>query len=234
MSAPNPHDEGPHHDGVLQAEYALGLLDGAELHAAHARAAADPAFAQGVEAWSTRFAALALPLAAESPSPAAWSAIERRLDGAGTVVELDLRRRLSRWRAAAASALAVAAALAVLVMLPRQQPPTPAPVLTARLAGATGPVAFVAVLDPSRHEIVLTPAAVTAAAGRSPELWLIPAGGKPVPLGLAAFAAPVRLAAANVASSPSGVLAISIEPLGGSPTGQPTGPVIATGKLERL
>jgi len=30
------------------------------------------------------------------------------------------------------------------------------------------------------------------------------------------------------------VLAVSLEPLGGSPTGQPTGPVIATGKLTSL
>jgi anti-sigma-K factor RskA len=28
-------------------------------------------------------------------------------------------------------------------------------------------------------------------------------------------------------------LAVSLEPTGGSPTGQPTGPVIASGKLER-
>jgi anti-sigma-K factor RskA len=30
------------------------------------------------------------------------------------------------------------------------------------------------------------------------------------------------------------VLAVSLEPLGGSPTGQPTGPVIANGKLAEL
>jgi anti-sigma-K factor RskA len=30
------------------------------------------------------------------------------------------------------------------------------------------------------------------------------------------------------------VLAVSLEPLGGSPTGQPTGPVIANGKLAAL
>ena len=30
------------------------------------------------------------------------------------------------------------------------------------------------------------------------------------------------------------VLAVSLEPLGGSPTGQPTGPVIANGKLAQL
>jgi anti-sigma-K factor RskA len=32
----------------------------------------------------------------------------------------------------------------------------------------------------------------------------------------------------------SAVLAVSLEPPGGSPTGAPTGPVIATGKLTNL
>ena len=35
-------------------------------------------------------------------------------------------------------------------------------------------------------------------------------------------------------SAPNSTLAISIEPAGGSPTGQPTGPVIANGKLASL
>jgi anti-sigma-K factor RskA len=32
-------------------------------------------------------------------------------------------------------------------------------------------------------------------------------------------------------ASPDGVIAVSVEPPGGSPSGQPTGPVIYTGKL---
>jgi anti-sigma-K factor RskA len=34
--------------------------------------------------------------------------------------------------------------------------------------------------------------------------------------------------------TPEAMLAISLEPPGGSPTGQPTGPVIASGRLTRL
>jgi anti-sigma-K factor RskA len=34
--------------------------------------------------------------------------------------------------------------------------------------------------------------------------------------------------------SADSTLAVSIEPVGGSPTGQPTGPVIANGKLASL
>ena len=70
-----------------------------------------------------------------------------------------------------------------------------------------------------------------------PELWLIPADGKPRPLGLLSadrsvtIAVPADLAALTIRNA---VLAVSLEPPGGSPTGQPTGPVIAQGKLTNL
>jgi anti-sigma-K factor RskA len=107
-------------------------------------------------------------------------------------------------------------------------------VLTARMVGTTGPAVFIAVVDPQSHMIVVTPASVVAAKGRSPELWLIPAGGKPIALGLAAFGRSVRLNPKVEIGDPArAILAMSMEPLGGSPTGQPTGPVVATGALER-
>ena len=70
-----------------------------------------------------------------------------------------------------------------------------------------------------------------------PELWLIPTDGKPRALGLLqadhAVTITVPTALAPLARRDS-VLAVSLEPPGGSPTGQPTGPVIASGKLENL
>ena len=83
----------------------------------------------------------------------------------------------------------------------------------------------------------MVPAAYSADATREPELWLIPADGKPRPLGMlradraVTIAIPADLAALTVSNA---VLAVSLEPPGGSPTGQPTGPVIATGKLTSL
>jgi anti-sigma-K factor RskA len=81
------------------------------------------------------------------------------------------------------------------------------------------------------------PAAYSADATREPELWLIPADGKPRPLGMlradraVTIKLPTDLAALTVGNA---VLAVSLEPPGGSPTGSPTGPVIATGKLTSL
>jgi anti-sigma-K factor RskA len=69
------------------------------------------------------------------------------------------------------------------------------------------------------------------------ELWLIPAGDKPHSLGLIAPGRPVRIEVPRdlvERISAESALAVSMEPPGGSPTGQPTGPVIASGKLTSL
>ena len=66
---------------------------------------------------------------------------------------------------------------------------------------------------------------------------LIPSGEKPHSLGLIDPSRPVTISVpkdllAKVNSE--AILAVSIEPAGGSPTGLPTGPVIANGKLAAL
>ena len=96
---------------------------------------------------------------------------------------------------------------------------------------------FVATIDTKRGTIAVVPAAFTADATRVPELWLIPADGKPRPLGLlqadraVTITIPPQFAGQTVSNA---VLAVSLEPPGGSPTGLPTGPVIGTGKLTSL
>ncbi len=66
---------------------------------------------------------------------------------------------------------------------------------------------------------------------------MIPAGGTPHSLGLLANhgGTALTLTADNRARIAAGAtLAVSLEPLGGSPTGLPTGPVVATGALLRV
>ena len=81
------------------------------------------------------------------------------------------------------------------------------------------------------------PAALLTTDKRSMELWLIPQGGKPASLGLISAGQPVQLNLPPELLKQVGsgaTLAVSLEPLGGSPTGQPTGEVIAHGSLSRL
>jgi anti-sigma-K factor RskA len=68
-------------------------------------------------------------------------------------------------------------------------------------------------------------------AQKSFELWAI-AGGPPKPLGLvsATPGKPLVVPASAVGAAGT-VLAVSLEPEGGSPTGLPTGPVLFQGKV---
>jgi anti-sigma-K factor RskA len=80
-------------------------------------------------------------------------------------------------------------------------------------------------------------ASLSADDARVMELWLIEtADAAPVSLGVVGrdgegvmvIEAPMR-----ARLSEGAVLAVSLEPQGGSPTGQPTGPVIASGEVRR-
>ena len=69
------------------------------------------------------------------------------------------------------------------------------------------------------------------------ELWLIPKGEKPHSLGLIDPNRPLKVEVPKELLdrvNADAILAVSLEPEGGSPTGQPTGPVIANGKLAQL
>ena len=82
--------------------------------------------------------------------------------------------------------------------------------------------------------LVVTPAALAPVVGHSHQLWLVPAEGNPHSLGLVTpgdarrIAVPAALVRTFAADA---TIAISAEQEGGSPTGQPAGPIVATGKL---
>ena len=66
---------------------------------------------------------------------------------------------------------------------------------------------------------------------------MLPDGRAPVSMGLVPASGIDRVALrapAGVALQEIPALAVSVEPAGGSPTGAPTGPVILTGRVERI
>jgi len=71
---------------------------------------------------------------------------------------------------------------------------------------------------------------VTLQAGRSLELWALPASGAPRSLGLISARDASVVQRGRVSKDVTG-LAVSLEPAGGSPTGAPTGPVLFVGEL---
>lgn len=223
----------------LAAEHALRLLEGEELLEARRRVASDPAFAAEVAWWEERLAPLFDEFADEAPSPELWSRITYRLDQPGDNV-LTLRRQVARWRSATAAAAVAAAVLLALQLrpdapLPVQVPQAqPSPLLVASLVGEEAPEALTVAYRPDSRELVITPARVVAPADRARQLWLIPEGGQPISLGLVASeGVQRRVLAADVGArvASGATIAVSDEPSGGSPTGQPTGAVLAAGGL---
>ena len=219
-------------DELIAAEYALGVLNQADRAAASERVARDRAFARLVADWEERLAPWAGEIAEVAPPPRVWERIAAQFPAPASE-RTGLWQNLAFWRIFALASALAAASLAVIVYfgaVSRQAP------LIAAIEGG-GTRTFIATLDVGRGTIAVVPASYTADATRVPELWLIPADGKPRPLGLlqANKIVTIALPPALVSLAKSNtVLAVSLEPPGGSPTGLPTGPVIATGKLTNL
>jgi anti-sigma-K factor RskA len=208
----------------LAAEYALGTLRGRARERLRRWMRDDDALAQEVAAWEARLAPLAQAVAPVEPPARVWNALRARIDG-------GRRMSFSVWKALGWMASGAAAALiAVAVLLPRETPhaayvavlsdPKTSRAVLVATAGQTDKVLRVNTLDPAIQ-----------VSGRSLELWALPSGGKPKSLGLVgAERAVLRLdAPANKSLGNVPALAISLEPQGGSPTGQPTGPVLYSG-----
>ena len=233
MADPLPDD-----DELLAAELAFGLLDGEERRAAEARTV-ERAFADAVEIWRG-YAAGLLTGPDTVPRPSVWTRIEARLGAKESAAGPPATLRW--WQAGALVASAAAIVLAVVAV--ERGPVAPRSPQIAAVTRSSAPL--VAVLtaprgrgvvtvsfDPGSGHIVSAPIHI-AIGDHSSELWVIPADGKPRSLGVVADKAPgwtKAPAAAAPEITPGVTLAISVEPVGGSRTGQPTGEVILSGKV---
>jgi anti-sigma-K factor RskA len=221
------------------AEYVLGVLAPEERRRAEFRIASEPRFAVEVAYWEARLGPLAESVPAVAPPATVWDGIEARL--AASLREPTERggiwQSLVFWRTCAiASAALAAASMAGLVYLANE--PSLGPPLLAQLNAESGQASFVAAVNKGGDSLTIVPAALLAGDQQKAfELWLIPPGDKPHSLGLIDPTKPVRITVPETLLpqvNRNAVLAVSLEPPGGSPTGQPTGPVIANGKLASL
>ena len=223
-------------DAILVAEYVLGLLPEPERQHLARRLAAEPALRAEVRLWQTRFSALDAEFAEVQPPAAVLGRLEARLfagrpepRGLG-----GLWNSLAFWRAAAALAGAVAV---VAVGLATLRPTGPSPEefaiqLVAALEQEGSDVRFLAVYDAATGSVRLTALSGRPLPDRDLELWAIEGDAAPVSMGVipAEGRSSVPMDPAHVPGFGAGtVLAITLEPKGGSPTGDPTGPVVAKG-----
>jgi anti-sigma-K factor RskA len=212
----------------LASEYVLGTLRGAARRRFVALLPAHAGLRQAVIRWERRLGVLAAPIPVQEPGAAVWRGIERTLFPAGEdAATVPWWRRLGVWQGAATFATASAIALGVALSVPApQQPPL---VVVLSKEGSAG--SFVAGVSADGSSLVLKPVgAMPVQPLRALELWAVPANGAPRSLGLVRTAGATELRP-GARLDGAEALAVSVEPVGGSPSGLPTGPIVAAGKL---
>jgi anti-sigma-K factor RskA len=223
-------------DDALAGEYVLGTLDPAERAAVAARRQREGALDAAIAAWEARLAPLMDEVAPVAPPDHLLDGIMRRIDAAGSGETVALRRRLRSWRTAALGACAVAASLLVFVAARTLAPPRPGQSFVAVLQRDAASPAFIVSVDTAALSLTIRPVAAAPQTGRSYELWLVNKGLRtPRSLGVvqnAAFTvASSRLAGISPNIIRDSTFAVTLEPLGGSPSGLPTGPILYSGTL---
>ncbi|SMC29849.1 Anti-sigma-K factor RskA [Andreprevotia lacus DSM 23236] len=213
----------------LAAAYVLGTLRGPARQRFERLMVADAAIRRSVAEWETRLAPLNEAVQPVHPPRKVWRNIKARLRALRPAPSPWSWQGLALWRTLAGGLATAAIVLAV---------------ISVQLANQPVQVQYVAVLqDPAAKVAMVVSAAgidgklrVQSMQGGVPsdrdlELWALPEGGKPQSLGVVGHRTRAELAATarRLANVPA--LAISLEPKGGSPTGQPTGPVLYSGKL---
>ncbi|MCA0922188.1 anti-sigma factor domain-containing protein [Pseudooceanicola nanhaiensis] len=225
----------------LAADYVLGLASAEERARAEDRIARDPVFAQEVESWQARLSQLNTEFDAVTPPAAVLDRAERSLfgtpqrrrigvlgwlrrAGAGRGTTETTVRGVPRPRFAILLGLAAVTTVALMAFwdmpLYRSGPP---------LADLSAPDLQITIHGDTQRLIFRRVSAAPDPEGQSYELWLI-RDGQVASLGL--LAPETTEVRAEVRAGD--VLAVSLEPSGGSPLAGPSGPVLATAQIPSL
>lgn len=244
---------------LIAAQYVLGVLSGSARAQVQTRMLHDIALRDSVYQWERKLNPLAS-LLTEKPVPLhVWQAIERQLGHATpatvnpvtapltqappAITTAHPANDVSRWKLWTGLSSAVAAGLALALMLRPDTVMTPTePTVIVQQPAVIRDLTVLVDADnvPTwivrQQEQQLLLSSLTAQqipSDRDLELWTIQGDQAPKSLGVI----PIRdgqAVLANIADtlvSADSVLAISIEPKNGSPTGAPTGAVLFTGKI---
>lgn len=222
-------------DEALVGEYVLGLLDAADHALLARRIAFEPAMAAKARFWRMRLASLDTEFAEETAPAHILPRIEARVFDQQSKPSgfAALWENLALWRGLATAGLAVAVvAIGANILTPRALDPKAfAAQFVAALSEEGSNVKFVALYDGSGN-VRLTTLSGDSVPDRDYELWAIQGANAPVSMGVVPVnqRTEVKLTPDLLAQFGAGsVLAVTLEPKGGSPTGGPTGPIVAKG-----
>lgn len=217
----------------LAGEYVLGTLRGAARRRFERWRRSSTLVDQRCGFWEARLLPLLRELKAVAPPAHVWRHIRERLD----LPLSPARRGALRTLALAASVLLVAV-LAVSWYWRTLAPVRATAVATIRApAGLMWQVEVFARAGQPARLAVRAGALAAQPTEHDYELWALPKDGKPVSLGVLPYETRAEQRALSVpqqeALARSTQLAVSLEPPGGSPTGQPTGAIIYIVPLQR-
>ncbi|PTT03993.1 MULTISPECIES: anti-sigma factor domain-containing protein [Pseudomonas] len=214
---------------ALAADYAIGLMAPAARRRFEQLLLDDAALRVELAHWQENLASLTETLPQVPVPERVWQGITARIEP--QVLHVPEKRPFWNWLRVTAALCSIVVLVFLGSLYNRDDARYRATLLTANAQPA---------LKVEAHADYLQVEPLTLAAvdpGRSLELWAIPADGKPISLGVipAGGKGKVELNEAQKALIGKPIaLAVSLEPKGGSPTGQPTGPVLYQGALAAL
>ena len=224
-------------DDFGAAEYALGTLDASERATLAARRLREAELDEAIRAWEERLAPLVEAAPEIAPPRDLFPAIEARIrraspDAPGDATVVALERSIRRWRAAALAASIIAGVLAIgFVARETSRQSIPREYVAILQKDAASP-AFEVTVNLDKQELTVRPVAAQAPPGKSYELWLIDAKLGARSLGVIGDTPRgANLSAYDPSVVAGATYAVTVEPPGGSPTGQPSGAPVFVGKL---
>ncbi|OWV80017.1 anti-sigma factor [Rhizobium sp. R635] len=238
MTSPDKSKGNRSRDEVLAGEYVLGVLSLPDRRVVEERMRHDRTFAAIVSRWETNLSAFNDEYEGVAPSRETFKQIEARLFGEGEKnpsFSQGLWNSAVFWRSLAFACIVVAVSAVIFAsgVVPQPEGPTP---LVAELSGENNAINLRAAYETQSGRLKIVPVAAGKPEEKSLELWLLQGSGMPKSLGIFQPGAGGELvipAELRGRIADGATLAVSLEPFGGSPTGQATGPVIASGKVRR-
>jgi anti-sigma-K factor RskA len=219
-------------DDFLAAEYVLGVVDELTRKRLDKRLADDAEFARQVTRWQKAFSGMDMTTQEVTPAPEIWRGIERGLhQDVHSFAKTPARLRPATWLGWACAA-ALAGVLVFTYLTKPDQTSLMQPV--AVLSGAQPNEQFVVSVNKSASLIQVSALNVTLPQSKNLQLWLIKGNNPPRSLGLITHNDRNEFKLGSESLDNQSVLAISLEPAGGSKLAGPSGPVVFQGKISLL
>ncbi len=215
-------------------EYVLGTLDAGERATIAARRRREPALDAAIQAWERRLGPLADGVAPVAPPHELFARIEQRLataeQGTSGADVIRLERRVKTWRGVAIAASSLAACLVLGIGVREATRPAPTSYVGVFVQDDVLP-SFMLSVDFGTRTLTVKPVSAKPLPERSYQLWIVheKLGGVPQSLGLIEIdssGVSRREVSFDRALLTTATFGVSVEPIGGSPTGRPTGPAL--------